>query len=193
YLAKDGKLLTASADPFQLVPQDPVFSLKWNWGEGGNILPAVSLKLEYKMPLDSADSMPRSLVSSGRADWGYQLMFSKAVGFVVAHFQIGETMLDVHDGDFATSLRHKMYGLEFRASEANSFLVELVTESSIFRQPSTNSARDDFLISRPTDLVLMGLRHKRDGFMFDLGFVEDTNSSYNTTDIVLFFSMGWQW
>lgn len=193
FVAKDGKLITASSQPFTNVPMDPVFSAKWNLGEGGRILPAVSLKLSYKSPLDSAQSMPRSLVSSGHADYGYDLMFSKAVGFVVAHFQISETVLTPRNKEFASSLEHKLFGLEFRASESNSFLMELVTESSIFRQPSTDSTQDDFQISRPTDLVLMGLRHKGESFLFDLGFVEDTNSALNTTDIVLFSTLGWQW
>jgi hypothetical protein len=193
YLAKDGKLIAGTSTPFHLVPQDPVVSLKWNWGQGGRILPAVSLKLAYKSPLDRAESEPRSLVSSGRADYGYYLMFSKAVGFMVAHFQIGETLLSVRGKEVASSLKHKLFGLEFRSSESTSFLLELVTESSIFRQPTPDSARDDFQISRPSDLVLMGVRYQGKSFLFDLGFVEDTNAVFNTTDIVLFFNLGWQW
>ncbi len=193
FLAKDGKLLIASEKAFDFVPQDPVFSLKWNWGEGGKLLPAVSLKLAYKSPLDAAESQPRSLVSSGKGDFGYYLMFSKSVGFVVAHFQIGETLLSTPHQQFAGALDHKLFGLEFRGSNANSFLLELVTQSSIFRRPPADSIRDDFQISRPTDVVVMGWKHQRDGFKFDLGFVEDLNAQENETDIALFFSFGWKW
>ncbi len=193
FIAKDGQLLVATEKPIDLVPQDPVWSLKWNWGEGGKLLPAVSLKLAYKSPLDRAADVPRSLVSSGKPDVGYYLLLSKAVGFVVAHFQAGESMLSVKDRQFASSLQHKLFGLEFRGSPANSLLLELATQSSIFRAPSTDSIRDDFQISRPTDVVVMGWKHKRDGFLFNLGLMEDLNAQQNETDIVLFLDFGWQW
>ena len=58
FVAKDGKLLVATEKPFDLVPQDPVWSLKWNWGEGGKLLPAVSLNWPTSLPWTARRTFP---------------------------------------------------------------------------------------------------------------------------------------
>lgn len=193
FLARDGKFLVATEAPADLVPADPVLSMKWNWTQGGNILPAISLRLTYKAPLDNATSLPRSLVSSGSDDFGYYLLFSKAIGNWVVHYQTGETQLTVRNHEYASSLEHKLFGLEYRSDRNNSWVMQITTQSSIFNTQHADSVQSDFQISRPTDVFALGYKHLRDGFLFNFGFVEDYNSSQNETDVVALLELGWQW
>jgi hypothetical protein len=192
FLAKDGKLLAASTGSFDGVPQDPVLSVKWIWSGGGAVLPAAALKLAYKAPLDAATTAPRSLVSSGRADSGYHLLLAKGVGNVVAHFQLGETLLSQKGSDYADSIQHKLFALEFRRDSRNSWLLQMATQTSIFRG-SPDSRRNDFAMTRATDLLVLGHKFQGRQAAFDWGLVEDINSTANSTDVVVFFNLGWRW
>lgn len=193
YLIRDGTFLVATSESAALLPQDPVFNVKWNWSEGGEILPMITLKLSYKMPLDSNPGNPRALVSSGRADHGYYLLVAKQIGTVVGHLQFGRSILDIEGDDYSTSLEHKLFGLEFRTDEQNSWLLQVTTQSSLFRSGNFLTQPGDFLISRPTDVLTLGHRFQGDTFGFDVGMVEDFNQNQNETDIILFLEMHWQW
>ena len=193
YLSRDGRLLVGTSEPATALPQDPVLNLKWNWGEGGAVLPLVTLKLSYKVPLDSEPARPRNLVSSGRADYGYALLVAKQIGSVVAHLQIGHNHLDVEGNDYSSDLEFKLFGLEFRAAEHHSWLVQIMSQSSLFRSADFNARPGDFLLSRPTDVMTAGYRFQGSEVGFDLGFVEDLNQNQNETDIILFTELSWQW
>jgi Protein of unknown function (DUF3187) len=191
YVARDGALLTGSSQPFSNVMQDPVLNLKWNLSEGGEVLPALTLKLSYKRALDDTPMGEHALVSSGGNDAGYYLLISKAVGDVVGHIQFGATHLQVQPNTFASTLRHRMYGLEFRLDPANSLLVQSVTQSSIFLRPALPGT-SDFDISRPTDVLVLGYRHVGT-WVVQLGTIEDYNQQRNEADITFFLELGVRW
>jgi hypothetical protein len=193
YLFHDGRQLVATSSPVDTVPQDPVFSLKWNLTEGGEMLPAVSVRLAYKAPLDAADSNPRNLVSSGHDDYGYSLMLSKAIGKVVVHLQVGESQLSGTGDDYVSTLRHQFFGLEYRYNSRHSWIAQTSNQTSALNVGNVSGTSTDFQISRPADVFSFGYKYARDVFHMDLGFSEDYNSRDNTTDIVLFFDLGWRW
>lgn len=192
YVARNGRFLQAYDQPFTNVPQDPVVSLKWNWGEGGAVLPALTIKGAYKVPLDRNPTGERALTSSGGADWGVYALLSKAVGNVVGHFQFGVTRLDVKPDTYASHLRHRMFGLEFRATERSSVLLQSVTQSSIFLR-NDNPSTMDFDLSRPTDVMALGYKYASPNALFQIGFLEDYNQQRNEADITGFLEWGGRW
>jgi hypothetical protein len=193
YLYHNGRALVATSSPVGDVAQDPVLSLKWNLSGGGEILPALSVRLAYKAPLDSATSLPRSLVSSGHDDAGYSVLLSKSVGRVVAHLQLGESLLSGADGDYVSSVRHQFFGLEFRATPMSSVVFQTSSQSTVFNVGKVPGNSADFQISRPADIVSLGYKYAGPGFRMDLGVSEDYNSADNTTDVLLFLDLGWRW
>jgi hypothetical protein len=192
YVIRDGRFLRATSRTASGLPQDPVLNLKWNPSQGGAVLPAFTLALAYKHPLERQPGPERQAVSSGGADWSYTLLFSKAVGDVVGHFQVGRVMLDVPANTFAERLRHQMFALEFRLDAESSFLLQSVTQSSIFLR-SEDYTSPDFDISRPTDVFVLGYRHLSQTSLFELGLVEDYNQQRNEADITFFIEWGWRW
>jgi hypothetical protein len=192
YVVRDRTLLQSGSEAFSRTAQDPVVNLKWNLGEGGDVLPAFTVKLSYKSPLQHDPAGKRRLVSSGGTDYGYYFFFSKAVGDVVGHFQLGTTRLEVAPDTFAERLRHRMFGLEFRLNLEHSLVLQSVTQTSIFIR-SDDPRSQDFSLSRPTDVVILGWKHRSaGGFLFDLGLVEDYNQQRNESDITLFLELGWK-
>ena len=196
YVTKDAgtsnSFLIASSQPATNILQDPVLGVKWNLSRGGDVLPALTVKLAYKRPLDRQPTGERALVSSGGADFGYYLLFAKAVGDVVGHIQVGQTKLEVAPNTFAERLRHRMFGLEFRWSQVSSFVLQSVTQTSIFLRNEDTSTRD-FDISRSTDVFVLGYKYLSRTFLFELGGIEDYNQQRNESDITLYFSTGWRW
>ena len=192
YLFRDGEPIFATSDTLQNQAEDPVMHLKWSWGDGGEFLPAVSVKLSYKYPLDFSPGERRRLVSSGRVDSGAYLLLSKEFGRVVGHYQFGSTFIDDPANNFSSQIRHKVFALEVRADSRNSWLFQVVTRSNVLRKSGSGKVDNDFLLSRATDLLAIGHKFKGDTFLFDIGVVEDFNSRLNDTDIVLFLDFGWE-
>ena len=190
YVIKDGVFIHNTSEAFGSEPQDPVFNLKWTLGQGGDVLPALSIQLSYKMPLESNPTGSRGLISSGKADYGYYILLGKAVADWVAHYQVGVTVLDVDPDQFSTKLKHRMFGLEFRINSENSLLVQSVSQTSLYLEGTTNM---DFAISRQTDVSVWGYKHQSDLMLLELGFIEDYNQQRNESDITLYFELGWQW
>lgn len=193
FVTHNGRFLVDTHSPVDNVPQDPVVSLKWNLSEGGELLPALSLRVAYKAPLDSAKSLPRSLVSSGHDDWGYSVLISKAVGRWVAHFQLGESFFGGEGRDYVQSLNHQFFGLEYRANSRNSVVFQTSSELTVFNVGLESGRSSDFAITRPGEMVSAGYRYAGETYHFDLGFSEDYITDDNTTDTVLFFDLGWKW
>jgi hypothetical protein len=194
YVARNGEFIHATKEPFEFEAQDPVLNLKWNLGPGGDFLPAFSLKLSYKVPLDSSPEEPASFVNSGEADYHYSLIFSKRFGRLVTHFQFGKTKLNVPKNQFESGRTFRMFGVELQSSENNAYVLQMVSQSRLFKLPVDLSPdTKEFNFSRPTDLVSLGVKHGRKGFLFSAGLVEDFNSAFNESDITLFLELGWQW
>ncbi|MBI3991849.1 MAG: DUF3187 family protein [Candidatus Lambdaproteobacteria bacterium] len=193
YLIRDGKFLVHTSRAADLLPQDPVLQVKWNWGDGGDLLPMVTLKGTYKAPLLSDPGSPRNLVSSGGIDYGYYLLLAKRIGSVIGHLQFGATQLQIDGGSFNAVLEHKLFGLEFRSDDSNSWVFQVVTQSSLFEAADFVSNQGDFLLSRPTDVLVLGHKYQGRHGSFDVGFAEDFNQNQNETDIILFVELGWTW
>ncbi|MBI4081395.1 MAG: DUF3187 family protein [Candidatus Lambdaproteobacteria bacterium] len=193
YLYRNGEAIHATSRPAGGLMQDPVYHVKWGWSDGGDYLPAISVKLSYKQPLDGSPSPTRQLVSSGRSDTGGYLLLSKAIGNWVGHFQFGSTQLGIHREQYSERLLNKTFALEYRTDSSNSWLLQIATQSNIFRKRQGSLVDNDFLLSRATDVLIVGHKFKGDRTLFDFGAVEDFNSRLNETDIVFFLDLGWQW
>jgi hypothetical protein len=193
YVYHNGRALVATSAPVGDVAQDPVLSLKWNPSPGGELLPALGVRLAYKAPLDSATGTARSLVSSGHDDWGYSVLLSKAVGRVIAHLQMGESLLSGTGSDYVSSVRHQFFGLEFRTSNSSSVVFQTSSQSTVYNVGNVPGSSGDFQVSRPADVFSLGYKYSGSGFRMDLGITEDYNSRENTTDFLLFFDLGWRW
>lgn len=192
YLIRDGVFLRQSSRSFSSEPMDPVLNLKWTLSEGGEVLPAFAIKLSYKYPLDSSPEGSRALISSGGRDYGYYFLFSKEIGAVIAHIQFGVTRLGVEPNTFSDSLRHKMFGWEFRLNENISLIIQSVTQTSIFSDADIQSNLDYSLASQ-TDVGILGFKTRGDSFLFEIGLIEDYNQQRNEADITLYFELGWEW
>ena len=178
YLIRDGAFLLQSSQAFSSEPMDPVFNLKWTLSEGGEVLPATAIKLSYKFPLESNPDGSRALISSGGRDYGYYFLFSKEIGDVIAHIQFGITRLEVEPNTFSDSLRHKMFGLEFRVDEKNSLIMQSISQTSIFSDANIQTNLD-FALASQTDVGILGFKTSGDGFLFEIGMIEDYNQQRN--------------
>ncbi len=194
YLTYNGEFIHATKDAFDLEAQDPVLSLKWNLGEGGAFLPAMAVKLAYKFPLDSSPEGPAGVVNNGEADTAYSVIVTKRFGILVAHFQLEKALLNDPLDRFESSRTFRMFAAEIQADEEHAYVIQFVSQSRLFKFPVDRSLGSlELNISRPTDLLSVGVKTGRRGFIFSAGLVEDLNSAFNETDIVLFMELGWQW
>ena len=193
YLTQNGQFLVNTSQGASKVPQDPVFRIKWNWWEGGDVTPAVSVLFLAKHALVPQPGPVRSLASSGYGDYGYYMLISKQIDSVVAHIQFGTTQLGDNRGRFNQQLWNQIFGLEFRSDPENSWLVQIETRSSQFKDEIQGTSGDIQFLSRPSDVLMLGHKFHGDTWLFDIGLVEDYNQSQNETDIVLFTTIGWEW
>lgn len=193
YFINDGEFIYNTTRTFNLIPHDPVVSLKWNVGMGGDFLPALGLKFSYKFPFDSAGEEARGMISSGKSDYGIDLMLAKRVGDLIAYFQQGETWLNIPDGRFAASRGYRLFALEFPTGGEGAWILQVVSQSSLFKQSGEITDSYDFRLSRPGELLTGGYKHRFDDFGIDAGVTEDLNKNQNEIDVVFFLEMGWIW
>ena len=73
YVVKDGKFVNKSTEQIHNIRGEPDVGLKWNFIEGGNIFPAITLKLAYKFANKDRTGDQR-LIRSGGSDWGHYLI-----------------------------------------------------------------------------------------------------------------------
>ncbi|HBJ46364.1 MAG TPA: hypothetical protein DDY69_03405, partial [Deltaproteobacteria bacterium] len=92
YVVKDGEFVYASNQIIYNVRGEPSMGLKWNLSEGGNVMPAVTLKLSYKFA-NSDRSGEQKLVRSGGVDWGHYLILSKGFDKWIVYFGDGKTRI----------------------------------------------------------------------------------------------------
>lgn len=193
YVYKDGVAIHASSAEFSPVLQDPRLYLKWKLSDGGDVLPAFSLRLAYKPALDSNPTGGAALVNSGASDFGYYFMLGKAVGNVVGHFQWGFSRLGLKDQPYQSRIAHHLFGLEFRTSADSSWVLQSVTQSSLFIGDSVLVNLNDFILSRSTDVTMFGYKVNDHNWLWEWGLIEDYNQERNAADITLYFEMGWEW
>ncbi|MDH4248571.1 MAG: DUF3187 family protein, partial [Deltaproteobacteria bacterium] len=174
YLYKDGVPIHEVQDTPQRVMQDPVLKMKWAAMEGGNVLPAVSLLLTLKPSVIHNSDPVQRLAASGGQDRGWAVLISKAVDDVVGHVQVGKTYLNVNSAFYEKIVHYKLFGMEYRLSERNSFIVQSLSRSSMFLRSSalvnpTTSGPYNYGVSRPSDISVWGFIHRTPGFVFELG------------------------
>ena len=193
YLVYEGEFIYATSQPFSMEPQDPVINLKWNLTRGGPFLPAFSIKLSYKFPLESNPQAPRDVISSGKSDFGYSFLFSKRFSSVIAYFQQAKTELNVPLERFQPSRKYRMFALEYQVNDDNAFIIQVVSQTGLFNPPmDTSEGSTELVFSKQTELSSVGYKYGRTGFQFTAGFTEDLNSTQNEADITIFVELGWK-
>ena len=197
YVVKDGAFIYNSEETFETVPGEPVLGWKWRISEGGNVMPSMSLKLAYKAADSKRDGV-RKLVHSGGADWGHYLLFSKGYGDWLIYLGDGMTRLG-QSNEMASLLKHRFMAIEYRFSKESSFLMQTVTQSSIFpkthelRSLETNQEQTNFNLIVPTNLVMAGYKLVWNDLIWEMGFAQDYTNYGNETDFVVFIETGMQW
>ncbi len=193
YIFFNGNPLVATEQPFDLALLDPIFNLKWNWSQGGDLLPVISVKFSYKHPLSKNPRGAKALVNSGGGDHGIYWLLSKGVGsFLVAHIQAGRTFLSVKPNTYARRLEHRTFGVEFRINSQTSFLLQSISQSSVFLRDFPNlDARYPY--SLPSDVILAGFKGNARGWFWEIGTLEDYRQNRNEADITFFGEIGKEW
>ena len=195
YLLKEDTFLIKSVSPFDPVFSYPVFKYKLNLWEGDSLFPAISFKFVYKIATTTR-TKEQELISSGHADYGTYLLFSKAYGNWFVYLGWGNTQLD-KSGKFSSGISHRFVALEYQVDSDLSFVLQSMTQSSIFPTSGnlhgTAGEVDSAFLSNSTDVAVIGYKQWLGDLFLEAGFVEDYNQSGNQTDIVLYFEVGQQW
>ena len=179
--------------------------LKWNFSEGGKVMPAATLKLSYKFA-NTDRSGEQQLIRSGGVDWGHYLILSKGFNKWIVYFGDGKTRIGQNRG-FASSLHHRFMSLEYQIEEEESFVFQTVSQSSIFPKTGASSrctnGSDCFWnetqeqrnsnLSVPTSVFAFGHKFISGSLLWEAGFIQDYNNFGNETDFVLFWEMGVHW
>ncbi|MBF0237855.1 MAG: DUF3187 family protein [SAR324 cluster bacterium] len=197
YVVKDGQFVINNTQPFSNVQGDVVTGFKWRLWEGGGVIPAASLKFSYKFGTPATQD-GQELVSSETPNWGSYLLLSK--GFNEWIVYLGEGVSIIGDnGVFAQNLFHRFMAMEYRIDPESSFLIQTMSQSSIFpRSVSANprgSFQDgsSFSLSSSTDVLVLGYKAWFGSFMFETGMIEDYNQGGQETDIVFYTELGIKW
>ena len=184
--------------------------LKWNFSEGGKVMPAATMKLSYKFA-NTDRSGEQQLIRSGGVDWGHYLILSKGFNKWIVYFGDGKTRIG-QNREFASSLNHRFMSLEYQIEEGESFVFQTVSQSSIFPTtgasprytngsefipshvyvPETQEQRNSNL-SVPTSVFAFGHKIISDSLFWEAGFIQDYNNFGNETDFVLFWEVGVHW
>ena len=198
YLYKDGVPIHETSYAPRERFQDPVLKMKWAALEGGTVMPALSLVLKVKPSLNRSTNPDQQLATSGGTDKGWIVLASKTVDDVVGHVQFGTTYLDVNGSLYENVIHYKLFGMEYRLSDKNSFIVQSLTRSSMFVSANplvnpTTSGPYNYAISRPSDISIWGFIHRTEGFVFEFGTIEDYYQQTNDADITFYMDLGLSW
>jgi len=205
YVVKDGEFIFASTKQIYNVRAEPTVGLKWNFSEGGKVMPAATLKFSYKFA--NADrSGEQQLIRSGGVDWGHYLILSKGFDKWIVYFGDGKTRIG-QNREFASSLSHRFMSLEYRVEDEESFVFQTVSQSSIFPKTGAsfrstyssdclcgeNQEQRNSNLSVPTSVSAFGYKISSSSLFWEAGFVQDYNNFGNETDFVLFWEVGVHW
>tara|TARA_B100000700_G_C15028694_1_gene849497 strand:+ start:349 stop:1494 length:1146 start_codon:yes stop_codon:yes gene_type:complete len=199
YIVKDGKFIYSTTEQIYNVRGEPDAGIKWNFFEGGKILPAVSLKISYKFA-NKDRSGEQKLIRSGGSDLGHYLIFSKGFDDWVIYFGDGQTKIGLNH-DFSSSLSHRFMSMEYRITGEYSFVFQTVSQSSIFPETSANPRSTNIEtqeqrnsnLSVPTSVSALGYKFFSETFFWETGIVQDYNNFGNETDFVFFWELGVKW
>ena len=199
YVVKDGEFVYASNQTFYNVRGEPIIGLKWNFSEGGKVMPAITLKISYKFA-NSERGGEQELIRSGGVDWGHYLILSKGFEDWIVYFGDGKTRIG-QNHVFASSLKHQFMALEYRIEDEESFIFQTVSQSSIFPETAANSRstggenqeQRNSNLSVSTSVSAFGYKYFSGPIFLETGFVQDYNNFGNETDFVIFWEMGVHW
>ena len=199
YVVKDGKFLYASTEQIYNVRGEPDVGLKWNFIEGGNILPAITLKLSHKFG-NSDRTGEQKLIRSGGSDWGHYFILSKGFENWIIYFGDGQTKIS-NNFEFSSSISHRFMSMEYRISGEKSLVFQTVSQSSIFPKTNANprstngenQEQRNSNLSVPTSVSALGYKFYSGAIFWESGFVQDYNNFGNETDFVFFWEMGIEW
>ena len=197
YVVRDGTFIFNSEENFNMVAAEPVIGLKWGLSDGGSVIPALSLKLAYKVPNSEREGFYK-LTRSGGGDWGHYLILSKGYGSWLAYFGDGQTQIQ-ENHNLVKTLKHRFMALEYRLGKKSSLLIQTVTQSSIFpkthelRELEANQEQRNFNLVVPTNLFMGGYKLEWNQLFWEMGFAKDYANYGNETDFVIFIETGMQW
>ena len=201
YIARNGELLVANdsgvfGDTFLGKRGDTSLGAKWNVWEGGRIMPAFTLKLNYKVA--NGEKGDDGLASSGSDDHGYMMTFSKGFDPWFVYFGQGITNFGSNPDWISDSVFHRFISLEWAMFTNQSLVIQNVIQSSIYPaegNPSSDIPEEirNYNLQASTALIMLGYKLQIYNLQFDTGFVQDYSNRGNETDFVVFFEAGLRW
>ena len=201
YIARNGELLVANdsgvfGDTFLGKRGDTSLGAKWNVWEGGRIMPAFTLKLNYKVA--NGEKGDDGLASSGSDDHGYMMTFSKGFDPWVGNFGQGVTNFGANPDWISDSVFHRFISLEWAMFTNQSLVIQNVIQSSIYPaegNPSSDIPEEvrNYNLQASTALIMLGYKLQIYNLQLDTGFVQDYSNRGNETDFVVFFEVGLRW
>ncbi|MDA0857503.1 MAG: DUF3187 family protein, partial [Proteobacteria bacterium] len=201
YIARNGELLVADDSPihgdtFLGMRGDTSLGIKWNLWEGGRIMPAFTLKLNYKVA--NGEKTDGGQVSSGSDDRGYMFTFSKGFDPWFVYFGQGMTSFGKNPSWVSDSVFHRFISLEWMMFSNQSLVIQNVIQTSMFPaegDPSSSIPEEvrNYNLQASTALIMVGYKIQIYNLQFDTGFVQDYSNRGNETDFVVFFDAGLRW
>lgn len=202
YIIRDGTFVQSNETPLNLVRAEPSFHWKWMLTEGGDVMPAISLKLSYKVG-DSDRSGNLGLVRSGGSDWAHQWLFAKRFDGWLVYFGDGLVRIGETNG-LASFQSHRFMAMEYRFNDGYSFLFQQASQSSIFPETEatlrlSNSATSggqeqrNASLSVPSSVIMVGQKVVWGRLHWDLAIVQDYSNFGNEVDFVVYSNVGLQW
>lgn len=201
YIARNGELLVANdsgvfGETFLGKRGDTSLGAKWNVWEGGRIMPAFTLKLNYKVA--NGEKGDDGLASSGSDDHGYMMTFSKGFDPWFVYFGQGMTNFGSNPDWISDSVFHRFISLEWTMFTNQSLVIQNVIQSSIYTaegNPSSDIPEEvrNYNLQASTALIMLGYKLQIYNLQFDTGFVQDYSNRGNETDFVVFFEAGLRW
>ena len=201
YIARNGELLVANdsgvfGETFLGKRGDTSLGAKWNVWEGGRIMPAFTLKLNYKVA--NGEKGDDGLASSGSDDHGYMMTFSKGFDPWFVYFGQGMTSFGSNPSWISDSVFHRFISLEWMMFSNQSLVIQNVIQSSIYPaegNPSSDIPEEvrNYNLQASTALIMLGYKLQIYNLQLDTGFVQDYSNRGNETDFVVFFEVGLRW
>ena len=201
YIARNGELLVANdsgvfGDTFLGKRGDTSLGAKWNVWKGGRIMPAFTLKLNYKVA--NGERGDDGLASSGSDDHGYMMTFSKGFDPWFVYFGQGMTNFGSNPSWISDSVFHRFISLEWMMFSNQSLVIQNVIQSSIYPaegNPSSDIPEEvrNYNLQASTALIMLGYKLQIYNLQLDTGFVQDYSNRGNETDFVVFFEVGLRW
>jgi len=148
----------------------------------------------WRLTLEGAAKIPvageRLLLSTGRMDFGLQASLQRLgirhgyYANLAAVYYAGARQPVPHDAQVIPTV---ILGYEFKWTARTNLNVQAYVSNSVY---SRNQTDLDELLGMKYEYSL-GLRHRRDSWLYSLGFTENVQNVNNTSDIAFQFGVAW--